>query len=60
MANITHDQIFNLMDKKNMTIFQVIDVIIESNGFDPSQITHFRTMVDEYIHNKWKEAHEIL
>lgn len=49
------ERIFELMDKKNMTIFQVIDVIIDSNNFTAGQITDFRTMVNEYIHGKWKE-----
>lgn len=52
--NITNEEIFKLMDERNMTIFQVIEVIIESNHLIGVGIIDLQDMVNEYFNNHYK------
>lgn len=49
---MTYEEIFKLMDERYLTIFQVIDAIIQSNGFGKKNLVDLENMVVKYIRAK--------
>lgn len=52
MANITNQEVLELMDKKGLTIFQVIDVIIEANHLIGVGIIDLENIIKQYLREK--------
>jgi hypothetical protein len=55
---ITNEEIFKLMDERGLTIFQVIDVIIDSNHLVGVGIISLEEMIVKYIHEKAQKVNK--
>lgn len=48
-----------LLLKQGLDIFQVIDTIIELNGFTEDEFLHFQELVNDYLHACAKELYNV-